>query len=82
MADRLYVIIAIHSWNDAETVSVAVTKEAALAVWRTYMRNGEERQSDEDEAWLDANAKYLSDFGKSERQDSGTFYRLNPMIAG
>lgn len=82
MANRLYVIIAIHPYNDADTVAVSATKEGALAVWASYMRNGETKVSDVEEEWLSNNATYLADFGKSERQDSGTFYRLNPMIAG
>jgi hypothetical protein len=77
---KLSVIIAIFPHGDADTVAVCATKEGAISAWKAYMRNGEERQSDKDEAWLEANGEYLATVGKTERQDSGVFYRLNPII--
>lgn len=78
---RLYVIIAIFTHNEAVTVSVGRTKEDALKAWRKYMTYDESNLLAADkQRWVNDNECYLREFGKSERQDNGTFYRLNPMI--
>ena len=77
--DRLYVVLAIFPYNDADTIAVCESKEAAVAAWRAYMCHYDNEPNGDELAWLNANAQYLRDHGKTERQDSGTFYRINPM---
>lgn len=78
---RLYVILAIFPTNDADTVAVCADKEGAIASWRKYLTDSSGEPNGDELDWLNRNAQYLRDHGKSERQDSGVFYRLNPMSA-
>lgn len=75
---HLFVVIAIFPHNDADTVSVGLTKEAALAGWLDYMTAA---GGDPNDPWLVANATNLELHGRTEYQDSKVFYRLNPMKA-
>lgn len=77
--EKLFVILAIFPYNEADTVTVSFSKKDAVKSWCNFMRNGETRLSDREETWLAENATYLSTVRKTERQDSGVFYRLNPM---
>ena len=83
---KLSVILAIFPFGDADTIAVAEMKETALESWRDYMLNGETfaglATSYPDQAkWLVDNENNLRLYGKTERQDSGVFYRLNTMVA-
>ena len=79
MPKKLSVINAIFPHGDADCVTVADTKESAVAVWRKYMNNGDV-ETDKDKMWLDEQANNLLTVGITDKQDSGVFYRLNPMI--
>lgn len=82
MKKRLYVIIAILPFGDADVISVAETKDVAIEAWKEYMHNivAFRSLSPADEGWITENSQYMTRTGVTNKHPAlATFYRLCPV---
>ena len=74
----IYVIIAIFSHADAQVVTANTDRGTAVNTWQDYMLNGNRFDDllDHERQWLFKARVDMLQHGKTDKQDSGTFYRM------
>lgn len=75
----IYVIITIFPHGDAQVATASNKQQECIDDWIDYITHGEplENASDNDRAWLVKACVDLLQYGITDKQDSGVFYRMH-----